>query len=549
MNATKKYGVVYTPSRLADFIAYLIDKEANRDAYTIQTVLDPACGEGALLEAAERQIKGCKSFYGIDVDKEVISNLSKESNNKMVLIASDTIIPENKGDKTSDFWRSKLPNISAVIANPPWSTEKIYEKSTLASSGFNLYNGQYDSYVLFMELAYEIVEKEGYLGFIIPDSLFDSQNEELRRFLVEKTQIRIIARLGEKIFDEVNRATTVIVCKKSMPNNDNVTMCFRLNTKERKEFLTSDTAMSHFYERSKHPVRQHRFGMNENYTFDIDAHESEEQLLMKIKKDCINWDRVFMFGRGVEVSKKGEVVLCPNCGHAQGYTKAQIEEDKKMCSSCKENLYFNNAPLKNIIQDIPKLGSERILVGENVKRYSLEGENYIDIGVQGINYKNKDLYNPPKILIRKTGLGIYASIDYSSGMTSQTVYIIRYKNAVVSPPLEYYLGVLNSMVVYYYYLKTYGENEWKSHPYFTKKIIFSLPLKVYRGDELDNKIIKLVKRLGQEYSYKVDIELEKLIMERYDLTTAERNIIFEEINKLPDLSAINGMKFKGEDWI
>ena len=43
------------------------------------------------------------------------------------------------------------------------------------------------------------------MAFIIPDSLFDAQNERLRKFLVEKTQIKVIARLGEKIFDEVTR--------------------------------------------------------------------------------------------------------------------------------------------------------------------------------------------------------------------------------------------------------------------------------------------------------------------------------------------------------
>ena len=59
-----------------------------------------------------------------------------------------------------------------------------------------------NSYVLFIELAYNILNENGVMAFIIPDSLFDPQNERLRKFLVEKTQIKVIARLGEKIFDE-----------------------------------------------------------------------------------------------------------------------------------------------------------------------------------------------------------------------------------------------------------------------------------------------------------------------------------------------------------
>ena len=30
--------------------------------------------------------------------------------------------------------------------------------------------------------------------------------------------------------------------------------------------------------------------------------------------------------------------------------------------------------------------------------------------------------------------------------------------------------------MYYYVLKNYGENEWRSHPYITQKQIFALPL-------------------------------------------------------------------------
>ena len=103
-------------------------------------------------------------------------------------------------------------------------------REELQSAGFSLTTGQYDSFVLFIELAYNLLDEGGYFSFIIPDSLFDAQNEKLRRFLTEKMQIKVIARLGEKIFEEVNRATTVIVCRKEKPVKDSVTHCFRLTT-------------------------------------------------------------------------------------------------------------------------------------------------------------------------------------------------------------------------------------------------------------------------------------------------------------------------------
>ena len=41
----KKYGVVYTPRRLADFAAELLYDEIKDDDFKVDTILDPACGE------------------------------------------------------------------------------------------------------------------------------------------------------------------------------------------------------------------------------------------------------------------------------------------------------------------------------------------------------------------------------------------------------------------------------------------------------------------------------------------------------------------------
>ena len=114
--------------------------------------------------------------------------------------------------------------------------------------------------------------------------------------------------------------------------------------------------------------------------------------------------------------------------------------------------------------------------------------------------------------------------------------------------MEYYLALLNSRIIYYYYLKKYGENEWKSHPYLTKKIIFSLPLKKYIKSRLSSQICQLAQRLLISYDRDVDLKLEKKIFELYGLVDEEIMMVMDEINKLPDLSAINNMKFSKEEF-
>lgn len=129
-------------------------------------------------------------------------------------------------------------------------------------------------------------------------------------------------------------------------------------------------------------------------------------------------------------------------------------------------------------------------------------------------------------------------------MTSQTVYILKYTNPNNATPLEYYLALLNSRVVYYYYLKVYGENEWKSHPYLTKQIIYTLPIRPYVGDELDKQIVQLATELMHGYDHNRDLQLEELIMRKYGITGEEKQLISDEMNRLPNLSAVNNMKME-----
>lgn len=145
--------------------------------------------------------------------------------------------------------------------------------------------------------------------------------------------------------------------------------------------------------------------------------------------------------------------------------------------------------------------------------------------------------------MRKTGLGIDACIDYDSTYISQTIYSCQYLKGENPVPIEYYLALLNSRVIYYYYIKEFGENEWKSHPYMTKEIVFKLPLKKYSDNKLSGEIVQLTKRLLLEYNRTTDLTLEKKIMQLYELLPSEIEKIRSTICNMPDLSAINNMKF------
>lgn len=552
----KDYGVVYTPEKLASFVSKLLFDEFNKTKYDKKelTILDPACGEGILLESV-KSIADKKEYnpnlIGIDVDKTVISNNKKAYSNDYSFILQNAIVPSDK-ITAYNYWRHRIKdNISLIIANPPWSSEKVFEKNTLINAGYELNNGQVDSYVFFIELCLKLLDDKGLAAFIIPDSLFSGENTKLREYITENLSIMVIARLGEKIFPNINRATSILIVKKENPKNTHKTKCYRLNTKDRKAFLDNNLDLYENFLSKYHYVDQLRFKNNINYVFDIDVRTEEESLLNKIETNKINWSKLFRFGRGVEISKSGNLVICQNCNYAQGYSKQQLINRQKSCINCGKEILFDSHNLLNIISSDYKKGYEKMSVGENLHRYSFDGARYIKPGIKGVNYKNDEQYFPPKILIRKTGLGIYACIDYSSSYYSQTIYSCNYINCDYEVPLEYYLGVLNSRVIYYYYLKKYGENEWKSHPYLTKEIIFSLPIREVTKDNynLCVEIAEKVKKIQNNYSRDLDFQIEELVIKLYGLSKKEVRLIMSELNSLPDLSAINQMKVELKDSI
>lgn len=563
MKNRKGYGVVYTPDSLSEYVANLLIEEFNKDvtvdAPKIEsfTVLDPSCGEGALLSAAQKAIESqpnmpASKFIGIDIEADVIKNNRRYfDRSKYIFYSRDALLPSNTKPPVK-YWKSKGIRPTLIIANPPWSSEKLYSKERLSDAGYQFDVGQYDSYVLFIELCLKLLNDDGYMALIIPDSIFSSENCELRKYLAEKTQLRVISRLGEKLFPGVNRATTVLIIKNTYPTNSSETTCFRLTTALRKAYLAGETTLLDSHKQYSHIVLQKRFRENPGYVFDIDTQQGEERLLRKMEKMAIKWDEIFHFGRGVELSKSGMVVTCPNCGMAQGFSKKQYESGEKKCTKCGEFIEVSQRTSTKIIDTVDCGGYKKIYVGENLHRYKLTGYSYIKMDVSGINYKDEKLYEPPKILIRKTGLGINACIDYESTYMSQTIYSCNYLNPNNIVPLEYYLGVLNSRVLYYYYVKKYGENEWKSHPYFTKNIIFSLPIPEVTSlnAHICSRIADKVISMKRGYSRKADLEIENLVLTLYGLSADEFDMVKTEMNRLPDLEAINHMKIsEGESCL
>jgi len=217
-----------------------------------------------------------------------------------------------------------------------------------------------------------------------------------------------------------------------------------------------------------------------------------------------------------------------------------------ICSRCNSKIVMKNVEQSTIISSNKTSNSMPIITGRDLKRYVCNSTKWIKLGYRGINYKPKNTYDSPKILIRKTGVGITAGLDYSSSYATQVVYILRNRKQN-NIDLEFIISLINSRVYYFFLAKSFGEVEWRSHPYLTQTQIRNLPL-----PDLDTKKNKtLIKQITKMLKFAlskgkpsktVDLEIEIMIGKLFSLDKNDYKIIFNTINESQELLPIKELK-------
>jgi len=555
-----KNGVVYTPEKLARYLAqktaqYMHEDPTFQDSRQI-SVIDNAVGDGELLKAMVVELQNNSQLErlvlcGVDIDRKAleISRQRLEQLNgitNLVLVNTNSLCPYDgellQGWKRIFKEASITDGFDCLIDNPPWGADLSEYQNKINQEYFTVMQGQFDSYELFIQLALHVVRNGGYFSFIIPDSILNHGKSVVRKLLLESTEIRFIARLGEKIFPKINRACTLIICKNTLPLETNLVDCFRLTKKDRGMILKGYMDFSEAELKSVHKVPQKRFVNNQYNQFDIDLRENEVAVLQKIQKGTGSLSDELISHRGVELSSSGWVCRCPNCSMWAPLSKAFSVK----CKKCGKTYNSQLAEKTTIVFSEPVPNSVKLITGSDLKRYIGIPSKWIKIDKKGINYKPKSYYEGPKILVRKTGVGLTAILDYSSAYTTQVVYILR-KKTETSPDLEFFIALINSRAYYFYLAKSFGELEWRSHPYLTQSQILSLPLpnlKIEKNKKNAEKIVSLLKPVLKEgeLSAEIDLEVELLVGKLFSLTKNDYKVIFSVIDESEELLPIMALK-------
>lgn len=525
-----KAGVVYTPSALANWTALQLLRHVSHKP--VLRILDPACGDGELLAAVVRQYGQVVEVCGRDIDPTAVAAAGQAVKAPVDLAVGDSL----RGNSLETLaWQP-----DAVIMNPPWNGLDAVSRRELRAAGYELAYGQFDLYEVFAERVLKLFPDIP-MAFILPDSVFLPEHTRFRRFLLDNTQLLFLARLGEGIFPGIYRGTVVVVLR-NRPSNAGLVECFRLRASERRAFLDGLISLDELRRSHSHSVPLRRFVANPNAEFTLEVRSGESAIDRMIQASGMDWDQIFQIGRGAEVGKHGLRLHCPTCGTYRPVPRRQSIA-RVTCPRCGA-AFSADAQATRVVRALDSTGSadwKPVIVGEDVDRYRCEPSRELQVGLPGVQYKDLNLALSPKLLVRKTGVGLRAAVDRSGSLTTQTVYHFVARDGVPPLVLDYVAGVLNSRVMLAFHLRWSGDLEWRSHPYVTPTVIKSLPVPpplapTGEFSDLAAEIATLAQRRSN--GERVEEQIEGCVADLYGLTVRERKWVAEVLESAQALSGI-----------
>ncbi len=239
MEKHKILGQVFTPNWIVKEILDLVGyhNENILDKY----ILEPSSGDGVFLtEIVCRYIEVCldnqintneiverleKYIYGVELD---IIEFDKSIQNLNNLVKNKLSIDKNLDWKiynqnTLDFFKDHLLFFDFVVGNPPYIRIHNLDVKTrdILKQEFMFSSGTIDIYLSFFEMGFKMLNGNGVLGYITPNSyLHNSSYNVFRKYLKnEKIVKTLIDFKANKVFKGFSTYTAITIIQKNYLEN------------------------------------------------------------------------------------------------------------------------------------------------------------------------------------------------------------------------------------------------------------------------------------------------------------------------------------------
>jgi len=556
----KNLGQYYTPKSVVNYILEAVEYRFT-NAIEDKKLIDLSCGAGNFISQAIRIlilrylkiykrkeiqdllileaksiIKRVKNMIsGIDIDP--IACILCQINIHYVLFEIFKVIKGREEDyhlplfniKNIDvITTDKYDQFDIIVGNPPYIFIRDIPKDQrqiIKEMNFETGKGQYDYFQIFIELGISLLKNKGQLGYIIPDSLLALSNRSiLRKYIYDKTRIKEIYHSGPQ-FEDLVVSNMILILEKEpeIEERERNRIKVRVAKQQQKEIIQKSLKVW-------------------NYKFLIHLNDEDISIILSLTqkfqrlRELMGKDGFkFTLSRGVELTKTGEVVFCKKCEKYLPIPKKEFR-----CPECKTQLKKEYIE-KIIHKSPPEKNRDRFnLFVDSIQRYQIREYKYIDVTKNGINYKNLDIYEN-RIIIRQLNQNnlICATYDKNLSLTSQSIYNLKVCKSPIREFNNFYLlGIINSMLLSYYFKQLFGSYK-KLFPRILIEKIKDLPIKVPENGtekEISSKIIDKVKILldsNEEESSKfnqIQNEIDNLVFILYKIPDSEKQHIVDFMN-------------------
>jgi adenine-specific DNA-methyltransferase len=201
--AEKVLGAVYTPPRVATaLVRWAVRSPADR-------VLDPACGDGVFLAAAQERLADLGSEHpiivGVDVDPQAAA-------------ASGAIHSDFFEWSQSSLFQTP-PRFDAIVGNPPFIRSHLFPEGSRQLAFRQMREmGLHPSRLMstwapFVAVGCRLLSETGRLALVVPEELLHvGYADELRRFLLSRFRRVVVCLSDGDLFPSVQQSVVLLLC-------------------------------------------------------------------------------------------------------------------------------------------------------------------------------------------------------------------------------------------------------------------------------------------------------------------------------------------------
>lgn len=509
----KKDGVFYTPSYITKYIVentvgklcaekkqtlgikeeeYFSDRKRQKQTklhlleqlkayreWLLQiTILDPACGSGAFLNAAlsflmdehrlidemEAKVAGStivfqdiensileNNLFGVDINEESVEiaqlalwlrtakpqrKLSSLSEN---IKCGNSLIsdPAIAGDKAFD-WEKEFPQVFAkggfdvVIGNPPYGADLSKEQKKYLETRFDTFEYQVNTYVVFYERGLNLLKEYGILGYITPATFTTQYYYKKLRNFIQNYKMLNISRYMYEVFPDANIGDTIsLILRNDTNNKESIDLSVYQSVNNRMDIIV-----------------EYQMFINNDGTYNFSNTNFQ---LNKLYINTLPLDEIANVIVGIKAYQKGKGI------------------PKQTDEVVKNKIYTSNYRVDDsFIQCVN---------GRDFYRYTflMEPDMYLSYGLWLAEPRNSaPFFDDEKIILRQTADCLIATLDTHKRINLNNVYNVGLLNNNYS--LKYILAILNSKLMEYLYRNIVQENG-RVFPEVKKAVLGKIPIK------------------------------------------------------------------------